>query len=68
MINILEEISYFLDQRDYKIRQNKIAHGECPDCGFLVACPKCSERYSAIDKQIRKSEGKDEFSDYFFVR
>lgn len=68
MINIFEEISFYLDNRDYKRQIEKKARGECSDCGFWVACPKCSERYSVMDKQIRKLEGRDELSDYFSVR
>lgn len=66
MVNIMEEI-LDLKERHYEWKKKRDA-GKCPDCGFWLACPKCSERYSAIDREIRKSEGRDEISDYFFVR
>jgi hypothetical protein len=24
----------------------------CPDCGWWFACPKCSERYVGVDKEL----------------
>lgn len=27
---------------------------ECPDCGFFFACDKCSERFDAIDEELKK--------------
>jgi len=32
------------------------ADSECPDCGFFFACDKCSERFDAVDEEIKKVE------------
>jgi len=26
----------------------------CKDCGFFVACKACSERYDAIDEELKR--------------
>lgn len=28
----------------------------CPDCGWLIACDKCSERFDSIDEDIKRLE------------
>lgn len=33
----------------------------CPDCGWLMACPKCSDRFDKVDEDIdRRAEVKKE--------
>jgi hypothetical protein len=59
-----EDLKYFLN--DYLEMDKKRMRDTCSDCGFWIACDKCSVRYSQMDKELRKSEGKGEFSDYFF--
>lgn len=29
---------------------------KCPDCGFFVACCKCSEKFSKIDQELDSEE------------
>lgn len=62
-------INEFLDLKEKFYEWKKKREVDmCSDCGFFVACKKCSDRYSAVDKQLRKSEGRNELSDHFFIR
>lgn len=37
---------------------------KCPDCGFLMACKKCSEIYSRIDEELDLIEQKEQEERY----
>jgi len=28
--------------------------GSCPDCGWLVACESCSNKYDQLDEKLKK--------------
>jgi primosomal protein N' len=48
----------------YKKSLSKI--NSCPDCGFWVACPKCSAYFSKVDTELRIKEGRPIDSSYMF--
>ena len=55
MVNPLEEISFLLDR--YHEWKEKRDRNICSDCGFFVACKKCSEKYAQIDTELIEREG-----------
>ena len=48
----------------FTVFKRLLSNSECPDCGWFIACDKCSERLDHVDEDIDKVEQhKKEFPD-----